>query len=127
MLCLRSWCYLCCYSGTCKSRCEAHTSPLFVGEIHAADTNRGTEPHQAGPCYQPSFRDRAEVIHLQFHRSEPALAVERMLQRAAYRRIGKAGGDAAVQRSRVVEEFGPNPARIVRPSRCTRTSSKPSR
>ena len=89
---------------------EANASPMSVGKIHLAYANPGTDPHQAGPRHQPSFRDRAKVVHLQLDRGEAARLAEVVVQRAAHGRVGNAGGDAAVQRSRAVEERGTDPA-----------------
>ena len=85
---------------------EAHAPPVCVGEIDAADTNRGTDAHQVRPCQQAALRYGAEIVDLQFDRGETLRAAKMAMECSADGRIGKARGDAAVKRSRGVQEFG---------------------
>jgi len=83
---------------------------MFIREINRANANLGADPHQAGPRPQAAFRDRAEVVDLQLDGGEAACPAKMVLERATHCRIGQAGGDAAVNRSRAVEEFGAHAA-----------------
>lgn len=79
---------------------------MFIREINLAYADPGADAHQAGPRPQPALRDRAEVVDLQFDGGETACPAKVVLERATHCRVGQAGGDAAVYRSRAVQEFG---------------------
>jgi hypothetical protein len=81
---------------------------MFIREINLTDADPGANPHQAGPRPQPALRDRAEVVDLHLDRGETSRPGKMVLERAAHCRVGKAGGDSGVYRSRTIEEFGAN-------------------
>ncbi len=89
---------------------HADCSPLSVREVHAPDADGGSDAHQMRPGQQSAFGDRAEVVDLQFDRSEAPRAIEVTVQGGAHGRVGDARGNAAMQRALAVEQLGPDAA-----------------
>jgi hypothetical protein len=77
-----------------------------VRKINPANTDRGADPYQVGPRQDPALRHGAKIVDLQFDGGETPRAGKVMLQCGADRRISNARRDAAMERSRGVQELG---------------------
>ena len=83
---------------------------MFIHQINPAHANRGADSHQMGTRHHPAFGDGTKIVHLQFDGGVLARSGEVVVQRAADRRVGYAGGDASVHGPGAVKQFGADAA-----------------
>jgi hypothetical protein len=89
---------------------HADVAPLMVAEIHLPHADCRSHPHQPRARQQSSFGDRPEVVYLQLDGGEAAHSFKPVIQRSAHRRIGDTRGDASMQRTSAVQQFGTHTA-----------------
>ena len=86
---------------------HAGGSPMAVRKVYAAHADRGSNAHQMRPGQQSSFRDRTEIVDLQFDGGETSRALEMTVQSRADGCVCNARRDASVQRTLAVEQLRP--------------------
>jgi hypothetical protein len=88
----------------------ANQIAFCIGKIDASDTQRGTNPKQAGASEDATLAGGPEIIDLHFNRGDPALTAEVTVNCHSDCHIGHGSRHSAMSDSGAVGQFMAQPA-----------------